>query len=142
MKKTLLFEGAGCVPRGDLENCRIRTAFTNDEGMQIYLEIIGCETTKTSAPKFQQFRNYGFIDHAFTITEGEPNYHEFQFVRNYSFEYTRANILDFVNSKLGCSFDEIAIDNRHTETAYRVHREHGQFDLMEDYLKEVGNNAE
>lgn len=142
MKKILLFEGAGCVPCGDLENCRIRTAFTNDEGKQIYLEIIGCETTKHSAPKFQQFRNYGFIDHAFTITEEEPNYHEFPFVRNFSFEYTRAEILKFVNSKLNCSFEVIATDNRHTETAYRVHRERGSYNLMDDYLQEVGNNAE
>ena len=31
MKKTLYFEGAGCVPRNDVENCRIRTAFTNKD---------------------------------------------------------------------------------------------------------------
>lgn len=142
MKKVLLFEGAGCVPRGDLENCRIRTAFINDEGKQIYLEILGMETTKSSAPKFQQFTNYGFIDHAFTITEEEPNYHEFPFVRNFSFEYTRAEILKLVNSKLNCSFNEIIICNDHTPGAYRVHRERGSYNLMEDYLQEVGNNAE
>lgn len=30
--KTLYFEGAGCIPANDVENCRIRTAFTNKAG--------------------------------------------------------------------------------------------------------------
>lgn len=38
--KTLYFEGAGGVPRSDLENCRIRTAFHLDDGMPLYLEIV------------------------------------------------------------------------------------------------------
>ncbi|MFG6378277.1 MAG: hypothetical protein K1W19_08190 [Lachnospiraceae bacterium] len=32
MKKTLYFEGAGCVSCNDVENFRIRTAFTNKGG--------------------------------------------------------------------------------------------------------------
>jgi len=45
--KTLYFECAGCVPCGEVENCRIRTAFHNDEGKAIYLEVTGNERTKT-----------------------------------------------------------------------------------------------
>lgn len=32
MKKTLYFEGAGCVPCNDVENCRIRRGFWHDGG--------------------------------------------------------------------------------------------------------------
>ena len=39
-KKVLYFEGAGCVPCNDVENCRIRTAFTNKEGKKVYIEFI------------------------------------------------------------------------------------------------------
>lgn len=39
-KKVLYFEGAGCAPCNDVENCRIRTAFTNKEGKKIYIEFI------------------------------------------------------------------------------------------------------
>lgn len=47
MKKTLYFEGAGCVPCNDVENCRIRTAFTNKEGKKIYIEFLsGYKHTK------------------------------------------------------------------------------------------------
>ena len=37
MSKVLYFEGAGCVPCNDVENCRIRTAFTNNEGEKVYI---------------------------------------------------------------------------------------------------------
>lgn len=39
MSKTLYFEGAGCISAGEVANCRIRTAFTNDDGKKT-------ETTK------------------------------------------------------------------------------------------------
>ena len=45
MTKTLYFEGAGCVPRGEVENCRIRAAFTNDNGEKNYLEMNGMEVS-------------------------------------------------------------------------------------------------
>lgn len=135
MKNILLFEGAGCVPRGDLENCRIRTAFTNDEGKQIYLEIIGMETTKTSAPKFQQFTNYGWADHCFYITDDKCSSIGLQIQRNYSFEYCRAEILRFVNTKLHCSFDGIAISDGCAPGAYRVFGENNKYNFMEDYRK-------
>lgn len=41
MSKILYFEGAGMegTQKNDVENCRIRTAFTNDLGEKIYLEV-------------------------------------------------------------------------------------------------------
>lgn len=135
MKKILLFEGAGCVPRGDVENCRIRTAFTNDEGKQIYLEIIGMETTKTSAPKFQQFTYYGWADHCFLIHDGDSHGAAFPVERNGSFEYSRAEILRFVNATLHCSFDDIAISNGCNPGEYRVFKEHSGYNFMEEYQR-------
>jgi len=40
--KPLFFEGAGCVERGELENCRIRTAFTNDKGVIYVIDNKPC----------------------------------------------------------------------------------------------------
>lgn len=136
MKKTLLFEGAGCVPRGDLENCRIRTAFTNDEGKQIYLEILGMETTKSSAPKFQQFTNYGWFDHCCFINEGGFAGEVLPMQRNGSFEYCRAEILRLVNTKLHCSFDDVAISDGWKPGGYRVFGDKPhQYNFMEDYQR-------
>ena len=135
MKKVLLFEGAGCVPRGDLENCRIRTAFTNDEGKQIYLEILGMETTKSSAPKFQQFTNYGWVDHCSYITDDDCSGIILPIQRNGSFEYCRAKILRFVNTKLHCSFDDLAISDGCAPGAYRVFGNQNKYNFMEDYQR-------
>lgn len=37
--KTLIFEGVGGTVCNDVENCRIRTAFTNNSNQKIYLEL-------------------------------------------------------------------------------------------------------
>lgn len=52
-KKILFFEGAGGAPCGDLENCRIRTAFRNKKGIAIYLELMGREL------QYKTFHEYG-----------------------------------------------------------------------------------
>ena len=117
MKKTLYFEGAGCVPCGEVENCRIRTAFRDADGRAIYLEITSIEVTKYTSKMYKHFRNVGFIDACFYIDdEYEP------IERGYAFEYTKANILQVVNS-LGCSFDEVVI--LPNLAGYRVFRDDG-----------------
>jgi hypothetical protein len=111
MTKILYFEGAGCVPRGEVENCRIRTAFTNDKGEKIYLEMSGIEVTKNSSKKsIAEYTNAGFIDSCHYITnEGDDeNKHSIYHRNTKTFEYTKLEILNIVNS-LGCSFDEVAI---------------------------------
>lgn len=111
MGKTLYFEGAGMQDsiRGDVENCRIRTAFSNDKGQKIYLEIMGVEVTKHTKKSWQGYKNVGFVDYCFFITGGRDDCNKSRIDKeNQSFEYTKANILRFVNS-LGCSFDEVVI---------------------------------
>lgn len=108
--KTLYFEGAGCVPRGEVENCRIRTAFTNDEGKQIYLEMGGTEATKYSPKPLQKYKNIGYVDSCHYITDEEDDENKQVIVHRarHTFEYTKENILAFVNS-LGCSFEQVVI---------------------------------
>ena len=123
MKKTLYFEGAGCVPRGELENCRIRTAFHLDDGRPVYLEIIGMKLEKHMAAEIYQWQYTGFVDYCHYITDDvsndDCNNHRVMLPKkrgtkrstvekNTRLEYTEAEILRFVNS-LGASFDAIKV---------------------------------
>ena len=107
--KTLYFEGAGSVPRGMVENCRIRTAFHNDKGEAIYLEMSGFEVTKNSPRSIKQFTCAGFVDHChYIMGDDDCNKHSIVDMRHKTFEYNKSEILSIVNS-LGCSFDEVVI---------------------------------
>lgn len=117
--KTLYFEGAGCVPRGDVPNCRIRTAFHLDDGRAVYLEITGIDVSSSTAPCYRKFTNYGIIDHLHFIPgESADDRRDFGLDRTYAFEYTLKNILALVNS-LGASFD--AVEVLPNLAGYRVH---------------------
>lgn len=116
MKKTLYFEGAGCVPCNDVENCRIRTAFTNKDGKKVYIEF-------TSGGGMWQ--GALFCHHCHYITE-DPEIDDCSYSRLsceksnsiYKVEYTKKNILEFVNKNCNADFDEIVIlDNL---AGYRV----------------------
>lgn len=133
-KKVLYFEGAGCVPRGDVENCRIRTAFINDEGTRIYLEIISLEVTKNTSESLKRFKNAGLVDHCHHILGGEPtnDWDMFHIERNVSFEYCKKEILNLVNKKLHCSFDEMIVTDMFD--GYHVHADHRGYNLMDDFV--------
>ena len=106
--KTLYFEGAGCVPRGEVENCRIRTAFHADNGDAIYLEIIGVEATKRHTKK-HEVKHIGFVDSChYILGDDDENKHSIHNRNDKTFEYTKAEILNLVNS-LGCSFDKVIV---------------------------------
>ena len=107
--KTLYFEGAGCAECGEVENCRIRTAFHSGKNEPIYLEITGFEVTKNTAKCYANYENVGIIDSChYIIGDDDENKHSVSDTRGKSFEYTHADILYFVNS-LGCSFDAVVI---------------------------------
>lgn len=127
--KRLFFEGAGCVPRGDVENCRIRTAFINDDGDTVYLELSGFETNKYTQKMFSQFENVAFVDHCYIHSDGDS-------IRRYDlgkvkFEYCKEEILNFVNGYLHCSFEKIIITDEFD--GYRVHKDRGGYNLMDDF---------
>lgn len=120
--KVLYFEGAGCenTYRGDLNNCRIRTAFTNNDGKKIYLEILGYEKTKDDEEKYKRYPQYnvgeaiGFIDSCHYITDDQKiddcNKSTIKgHGRHRKIGYSYEGILKFVNEELNCSFDSIEI---------------------------------
>lgn len=126
--KTLFFEGAGCVPRGDVENCRIRTAFYNKEGREIYLELSGIESNKYTAKSLANFTNIGFVDYCHYITEDLDDCNKScvrevptgLLVERKHFEYSKDGILKFVNDILFCDFDNIKICD--VFDGYQVHQ--------------------
>lgn len=130
--KTLYFEGAGCVARADLPNCRIRTAFHLDNGNIVYLEISGMETTRCTAPIYQKFKNYGVVDHCFCITgTWDDGHSRHKYERGgIAFEYNKKNVLDLVNS-MGASFDDIEV--LPDLAGYRVHGDKGAYNLGDEF---------
>lgn len=127
--KTLWFEGAGWAERGDVSNCRIRTAFKNDKGDRFYLELTGTEVHEKTIERFKVYRNAGFVDYCYQITEdGDKILPD---IERKNFEYSMAGILDFVNIELGCSFDAIKIADCFYQ--YHVHAGKGGYNYMEDH---------
>lgn len=120
-KKILWFEGAGMPGTGGaVGNCRLRTALTNDEGISYYLEVISAHYDRKWLKRlgldgeFTPDEHVGFIDFAFRITadpkvdDCNESRHELQDDRT-RFHYTLDGILDLVNRRLGCSFDEVRV---------------------------------
>lgn len=148
MKKTLYFEGAGCVPCNDVENCRIRTAFTNRDGKKIYIEFIsGCKNTlieygksgrKLKNPRWEREDGYLYCDYCHYITEDpkidDCNQSRLDCERNQEIEkvkYTKENILAFVNENCNADFDEIVVlDNL---AGFRVFSDKGRHNTPERY---------
>lgn len=134
-KKVLYFEGAGLVSCNDVENCRIRTAFTNKEGKKVYIEFLsgykhtlveyGKNGRKLKRPKTISEDGYLSCDHCHYITNDpeidDCNYSRLGCARNKEIEkvkYTKENILKFVNKYCNADFDEIIVlDNL---AGYRV----------------------
>lgn len=148
MKKILYFEGAGCVPCNDVENCRIRTAFTNRDGKKIYIEFIsgykhtkieyGKNGRKLKHPKVISEDGYLYCDFCFYITEDpeidDCNKSRLSCERNQEIEkvkYTKENILTFVNENCNAEFDEIVILD--DLAGFRVHSGKGKYNTPERY---------
>ena len=160
MKRILYFEGAGCVPRGEVENCRIRTAYRNKFGEIVYLEMLSTntayefETDKNGNRKKKEINGaFGHIDFCHkTIIEQDENgnsvwsdcnkYRYSYPLRardnvNYNFEYTKAGILEMVNTYFDGDFDEVVI--LPDLAGYRVHadkynRVDCPYNLMDDFV--------
>ena len=127
--KVLFFEGAGCAERGDLENCRIRTVFRNDDGKGFYLELSGFEKHKWTPDYLKHFENVGHIDYCYELgKDGEKLRAD---IEKKNFEYSRQSILDFVNREMGCSFTDIVITDMFY--GYRVHKYGVGYNFMEDH---------
>ena len=124
-KKVLYFEGTGCSPCNDVENCRIRTAFTNKEGKKIYIEFIsgykhtvveyGKNGRKLKQPKTISENGYLICDGCHYITDDpgmdDCNESRLECERNSNIikEYTKENILNFVNKYCNADFEKIVV---------------------------------
>lgn len=129
--KTLYFEGAGIVPRGDVPNCRIRTAFHTDDGRSLYLEVSGMEVTKNTAPMYQGYTNVGRLDHCHYIIGVSDEGHQFYEHESWrAFEYNMKNLLRLVNV-LGGPFD--AVEVLPDLAGYRVHADGGGYNYGDEF---------
>ena len=113
--KELVFEGAGMTGtlRNDIENCRLRTRIKNDSGRLIYLEIGGNEVSKYTPGYLKMFNVICRIDHVFYDDRKEDarkNYSPSITKQYPPFEYTKDNVIKWVNEKLGCSFESMKVD--------------------------------
>jgi len=139
--KKVYFEGAGCVPAGEVANCRIRTAFTNNDGKKIYIEFTSYTVTNIDHKKWNRYLGYavgtvlGFCDFCHYITY-DPNVDDcnkscLPCERNGQFIYTYEGIKNFINENCNASFDEIVIlDNL---AGYRVFNDSGKHNTPEAY---------
>ena len=129
--KTLYFEGAGWpdTQRNDVENCRIRTAFTNKNNQKIYLEL-------GSGGGINE--GLAFIDYCHYITNNKDDCNNSK-VENINRgkigKYTKDNILQFVNDNLNCNFDKLEIL---PSEVYYVHDKsengHNKYTLIDDLI--------
>lgn len=110
--KVLYFESAGMegTQYNDVENCRIRTAFTNNLGQKIYIELTsGHMSNNKKGPEF----HYIACNYCHYITE-DPERDDCNCSRlacnsKPGIEWTKANILKFVNENCNCDFTEVVI---------------------------------
>ncbi len=112
--KKLIFEGAGweVAESNGVGNCRIRTRIKNNDKRIIYLEMGGTPKSKYMNTIFD-FPCH--IDHIFYCDKKDDlkfNYSkELSDFSNAKFEYTKKNILNFVNKNLNCSFSDVVVEN-------------------------------
>ncbi|HFL2524753.1 TPA: hypothetical protein ACG3IY_001219 [Clostridioides difficile] len=133
MKKILLFEGAAMniyEEGSDVGNYRIRTAFINDNGDKIYLELGGnlqnCKTSK-------RFGWYTHIDHCFNISvSNDENVSRIKLNNTFFKGYSKRDLTNYINENLNCKFDTIEVLD--WMEGYRVHgKNRNEFNLMDDH---------
>ena len=165
MGRTLYFEGAGCEGTNvnDVENCRIRTAFSVPDGREFYLELLsGCENYRNNeipwelydVPRtkkrngwdyYTQFSNMIIVDFCFEIHNGNGDCNNFRHPierKHTMLPYKKANILRLVNENLGGDFTDIVI--LPWLSGYRVHSDNPKrkYNLMDDYVDIPARTAE
>ena len=137
-KKTLYFEGAGAsyTKYNDVENCRIRTAFTNKDGQKVYIELLSGHKYTKEKP-VREF-HYLYCDHCHYITDDpeidDCNNSRLGCERNTylaQIEWTKANILKFVNENCNADFEKVVILD--SLAGYRVFKDKGKHNTSERY---------
>lgn len=121
-QKILYFEGAGmdfykeAYKESDVGNFRIRTAFTNDQGDQYYLEM------------HRSPNNGLYVSQFIPLTGGHNN--SIQFPETNTF--TKEHITNWINSRLACSFDTIEVLSRFH--GYLVIANRDRYNLIDNHV--------
>lgn len=139
MSKTVLyFEGAGMdfnEEGSNVGNYRIRTAFLNNDGQEIYLELSG---TFFDDKKNNRFGWKTFITDCFNLTiSTDQNESSIQLKTRTIEGYSKENIIRWVNENLNCSFESMEVLD--WLEGYRVHGgyKNGEYtyNLMDNHEK-------
>lgn len=128
MKKILKFEGAGWsgADSNGVGNCRIRATFINDRGETIYLEMGGHASTQYSPPSRKHMDFPWHISHLHKVDTTTGKRDESEYAPTFGDtwkscrEYTRENILQFVNRHLNCSFEAVEVINDGSWNGFRA----------------------
>lgn len=119
VNKTIKFEGAGWAGADtskatDMKNCRVRTTFINDRGQKIYLEI-GCVDNRKRTSKARDYQHMDMpwhISHIFyTKDKSESRSTDFDHAWKQTKEFTKENVLKFLNRECNASFENIETIN-------------------------------
>jgi len=137
-KKTLYFEGAGMseTKRNDLNNCRIRTAFINLDGKEIYLELESGNIYNKKEKEIDK-KYFLVVDHLFYIIDGIGNENENGIRHNHldlreNYLYNNDDITAWINKNLNCKFDDVEI--LPNLAGYRVHGDNRSYNLVENFI--------
>jgi hypothetical protein len=114
-KDNLLWVGMGWHKAdsvGDVGNCRIRTVLQNDKRENIFIEL----SAGRNYPVKNDQKNYIHGDFCFledgTREQKKYNHNGIESdTWNKKIEWSTANIIDFVNKELSCSFTKMYVDN-------------------------------
>lgn len=119
-KKVLYFEGAGMdfnEEGSNVGNYRIRTAFLNNDGQEIYLELSG---TFFDDKKNNRFGWKTFITDCFNLSiSTDQNESSIQLKTKTIGGYSRENIVSWINENLNCNFESMEVLD--WLEGYRVH---------------------
>ncbi|OMF76720.1 hypothetical protein [Paenibacillus glucanolyticus] len=125
-RKVLYFEGAGidfydeAWKESDVGNVRIRTAFTNDQGDQYYLEL-------------ERGRDYRLhVSFLRPIAHNNSNQPQKIHETYENSRYTKQYITNWINNNLGCSYDTIEVLSQFH--GYWVHRDRGSYNLIDNHI--------
>ncbi|SDX94407.1 hypothetical protein [Thermoactinomyces sp. DSM 45892] len=139
--RILYFEGVGnpfsSEVVGDLRNYRIRTAFSNLDGIAYYVELSATPRYKKNSYKEikDQARALS-VPHLYKIgdvVEGLKQCHEVErnFDKIYKLDYTKASITEWINEVVNCQFDSVEVLDEFY--GYDVYRERDKYDLIDNF---------
>lgn len=149
MEKILYFcpEGMPDTKVNDVENCRISTAFRNDNGEKIFLEVYSGYHHTFEGKKLIKSEDGFLVVHpagCYYITDdptiNDPNDSRFlpPIEKMPVLKYTKENILKLVNEYCNCSFTEIEI--LHEFSGYYPLEGRRKYNLSNDFINIPARN--